>query len=770
MIRIRFVRDGTEVYVLDKRHIYEYSLGGKKMIADDFFMNEPASVDVSIIFDYWLNDNWESEGIRIGHTVWFKIPVEIDLMSPISGMYEQKMVGLIDLTQCESDPFKHRMKLVIYDYSALLSQLDESVRFYYPYTPEGGTDWSRFYINYALPGEEASLPDEDHVEGTQFFPYENTIELHTRQVSDILAALSSIWQKSFEGLWELGFRHEYNEGGSEPEEVQNMIVELGREESFYAMVQAMLRAIGLHKSMHSVAAITNTWVNYGLIPPSARSEIYAEYGLLFRVECDAFFVIRAGYEADFGDRYEEHEWYRILALKGGREVFDSGQRARHYESAGNIDSRLVGVLSLEPLTEIESDEGGRYRSSINDLDMPSGYEDDPEGYFVYLAYFVYFSGILGGGVAGGRTGYVRFGSAEHFFAVFIAELVEPVYQRYQNLPTQERVFWANYGLVPAAMRNQFMAEYGIMPDDECDGWLLLRAGYTYRPSSRDSWDNPEVEIDDGTQTDGEGGGQGGYSTTSHEQYRLFAVRDGEIVRDYGVKNFGRHGVRNGKSLGNYALNPGNMINLGENLFYDLTNNNMGEPGTMTPEDLAQYEYRLGYSLMGYEGWLANRIFRMRPTADAGGHEQYLEQRLRDWFKLMFFIGDISCFADETGIITFAPREAKGEIDMVWDSLVSAKKQLLIYQPWDREKLGEYIDDKAEIDYLIEYYGGHRVLSHALEFEFVTRGWESFPGLRDRFALSGANGVNLELLGSGWYMVVEVRFDGVKRVFVRAVKV
>lgn len=770
MIRIRFMQDGVEVHRIDEGGISVYSLGGKKLISDDFFMNEPASVELEILFDLWLNERWESESIKIGDSVWFKIPIEIDMIDPISGMYMQNMVGLIDLTQCESDPFKHRMKLVIYDYSALLSQLDERVRFYYPYTPEGGTDWSRYIINYALDGEEANEPGEEHMEGTQFMPYAHSIELHSRQISDILAALSSIWRKSFEGLWDLGFRHEYNEVSGEAEVVQNMIVELSHEQSFYPILQAMLSAIGSHKMQNSASAdYTQTWVNYGLLSSSARSEIYAEYGLLLRVECDAFFVVRSGYDARFGNEWEAHEWYRILALKSGREVYDSGQRARHYGGISNIDALYIGETLLDSGNEIDE---GRYRSSANDLGLPAGFENNPEGYYSQLAYYVYYSGILGDEIPAGGTGYVLFGSHEHFYDVFIHQLVEPVYLRYTQLATSERVFWANYGLVPASMRSKFRTEYGITPDDECDGWLLIRAGYTYIPVSRDSYHDPGVEIDPGTWTDGEGGGDGGggNAITSHEDYRIFALRDGEVVRDYGVKRFGRQGNRNGSSLGGYELSPGTTLDIGENLYYAATNNDLYAEGVNNPDALSRFEYRLSYSVLGQSGWLANRIYRMKPIASAASGELYLEQSLRDWFKLMFFIGDLSCYAGETGLITFAPREAKGTVSMVWESMISAKKQLLIYQPWDRERLGEYIDDRAEIEYLIEYYGGHRVLSHALEFEFVTRGWESFPGLRDRFALSGADGSDLALLGSGWYMVVEIRFDGVKKVFIRAVRV
>lgn len=582
-MRIDFLSSGSVIHTIPPSQVEKYEISGQKLISDDYFMNEPASVRLTIIADSWLLEHWESDLIKIGDSIWFLYPVQIFHKNILPSFEQLLLTGLMLSTDCEHNPFEHRMQLVFYDYTALLTELDVAVRIYYPFTPATGTDWTKFILNYQLPGEgenEAPEDDENPSDDPQWFPYLHSLPTPDRQLSSVLQALTQIWAECYALLWELNFNHAYEQDVPEGTPVNNYIVNLGEGDSFYNLFVSGLVAIAYNDLLnHPGLSGWQFWANYGFLPVSARSSIYQEYSLLLPVDCDGYFVMRAGYT----------------------------------------------------------------------------YLDESKDY--------------------------------------------------------------NHNTHP--------------------GW-----------------------------TDGEGGGGGGGTPSEYsyyEWYRIFAIKKGLCVLDTGRKFIWNGGYENGQYVAEYPLSPANLLPVSENSFYRCTENDFYNIPPEYAQTVLEYFYSLTYfvyytGLMDNSGgYIGNRIFKMKNSPQSPGQEQFIEQKLRDWFKTMLFIGDLTCFADETGLIQIVPRSPLDELSLPFASLLSLKKKLLIYQPWDKAKLGELIADNAEISYLIEYYGGSRILSNQLELTFALRYFTALPLLRQTFTLP-ANINQIEILSlPTQYIITEVTF-------------
>ncbi len=586
-MRLEFM-NGTEVlHQIGEDRIERYDRSGRKLIAEDYFMNEPASVRLVIIADSWLLERWEDEVVKVNDALWFKWPVRVWDIDYVSGGEVQTMAGLLQATESSHKPLERRMEVVVYDYSALLSELDIKIRFYYPWDAGYGTNWDHFIINYQLPGEGENEPPED--DGTRgdnpvWFPYLHSIETADRQVSSVLQALTQIWAECYAAEWELQFNHAYEMEGSDGTEVNNYIVNLAGETSFYRQF-----VLGLVVAAHNSFA--------------------------------------------------------------------------------------------------------------------------------------------------GQSGMANW------------------------------QFWANHGFISAAQRMEIYEEYGMLPSAECDGYFVMRAGYTYSgtggPLNPSGWQGGEM---------GEGNGPFQYQ----EWWRIFRVQDGVCVQDLGQRHRSGQGLKLGNLVGGVNLNASGLLEIGADSFYRCTANEYYTIPEAYAIDILGYFYSLTYFvyftgiMQGPGGYIGNRIFRMKSGPGEPGQAPWLEQTGREWFKTMLFIGDLSCFADETGILQIVPRSPLGDILLPLDWLVDIRQKLLVYRPWDQSKLSELINDAAEIRYLIEYYGGTRVLTHELDLEFVQRGWSAAPGLRQRFVLEGQIGPSVEFSQPREYMIVEITETSEKRVKIRAV--
>ena len=186
--------------------------------------------------------------------------------------------------------------------------------------------------------------------------------------------------------------------------------------------------------------------------------------------------------------------------------------------------------------------------------------------------------------------------------------------------------------------------------------------------------------------------------------------------------------------------------------------------------LFSLNYHVYYTglMEGGSGYIGNRIFRMKVQLDKSRREQFIEQDCRDWLKTMLFIGDLSVWADESGVIQIVPRSPLGDIELPMESLETISQKMLVYQPWDKTKLEGVINDRAEIDYLVDYYGGGRVLSHELELDFVVRGFDVEPQLRHRFPLNAQIWGVTALSSPGLYMIVGVERTSRRRLRIRAI--
>ncbi len=596
-MRIEFVDGTSVVYEIGEDRIESFELSGVKLISDDYFMNEPGSIHLTILTDSWLLERWEDEVVKINNALWFNKPVRVYDRSMISGAEELIMTGLLQATESSYRPVERRMEVVIYDYSALLSELGVKIRFYYPYVVGEGTSWDRFIINYQLPGEGENEASEDEYDGTPednpiWFPYLHTIETADRQVSSVLEALTTIWGECFEADWELQFNHAYEAEGSSGTVVNNYIVSLGTGDSFHEQfVQGLVNTA--YNALSNAIGLENWqfYANHGFISAAHRMHIYLEFGMLPAGDCDGYFVMRSGYcgsgitgsESPHGWQggnmsggngpFQYREWYRIFKLQGGECTYDSGQRSRMgnglRQDTGLWLGSHVGGVALDSSLPLRIDVNSFYRCSANEYyEIPPAYAQNVMGYFYNLTYYVYFTGLMQG------------------------------------------------------------------------------------------------------------------------------------------------------------------------------------PG----------------------GYIGNRIFRMASKPNAPGQEQWIEQSLRDWFKTMLFIGDLSFFADETGILQIVPRSPLGDIELPMSNLTDIRQKQLVYQPWEKEKLREFINDSAEIDYLVAYYGGARVLTHDLELEFAERGWTEMPRLRQRFVLEGQIGGFYVSSGPKQYMIVGVHRKGGRKLYIRAVRV
>ncbi|MDP3114677.1 MAG: hypothetical protein Q8M98_07850 [Candidatus Cloacimonadaceae bacterium] len=588
-MRIEFCdRYGSVEHEIGESSIVSYKQSGKKLISEDYFMNEPASIEVTIISDVWLLERWEQSIVKISSTLWFSKSVRVYGKNSLSGYAELKLSGLLQLTGSGHDPFAHTMQLQFYDFSALLSELDIPVRIYYPYSLPDGTDWTRFIVNYQLPGSSGAPAG-----GPDWYPYPSVIETTDRQVSSVLRALTQIFGEIYQGNWALDFNHEY-----EVEEAEL------------------------------------TWVN---------------------------------------------------------------------------------------------------------------------NYIVQLA------------------------DADTFFQEFVSGLVTTAYNNLMNLGAVSGwQFWANYGFVPPGGQSSIYDEYGLwLPGEESDGWFVMRAGYQWMIGGKDD------AIPDGGWTDGEGGGGGGGGGGTwwyREWYRIFRLKAGRSVWDSGVRTRLKQGRNSGSHIGGLPLNTSNYLSLSENSFYRCSANELYAIPPAYQNDIMGYFYSLSYyvyftGLMeGSGGYIGNRIFRMKNNPQGTGQEQYVEQKLREWFKTMLFVGDLSCYADETGVIKLAPRSPLGNINLPLAALSKLQKKLLVYQPWDKEKIEEVINDRTEVQYLIDHYGGGRVLTHELELRFGLHGFTTIPLLRQRFVLPAQIWGVTAFSGAQAYMIVEVEFEGEYELVIRAVRV
>lgn len=767
MLQIDFVENGAIVHSITSAQIESYKLSGEKLIADDFFMNEPASAELSIITDAWLLERWEDNIVKTGKDgVWFATPVKVSQKNPETGGYDTILSGIIDLTSSSFDPVRHRIGITIYDYSALLCNLDIPVRIYYPYSPATGTDWSKFILNYPVSEEEAENPATQPEEGP-YFPFPNSLTTPSRQVGQVIEALCSIWQAFFASKWDLLFDFAFNDmSGSGAGWAENYIVAVASADSFYSPF--VLGIVAAAWQAHNPASDTYQ-INYGLLPSDARAQIYAQYSLLPPADADAYLVMRAGFNSAAGGA---HEWYRIFALKDGCEIWDSGQK--HYAlGTGSITFASVGTAALAPANTINLPNNELYRSSVNDLNIPSG--SNPAAYLASMAFYIYFNGIIQDQAEYSDSINVAIDNQSGFGAAFVNAIALPVYNQFKSMPTPYKAFWANYGLIHASQRNQIFAEYSLTTPDQCDAFFIMRAGITYAENSKDHSTTPENPHYPWTDGEGGGGGGGGSAIPSQftEKYRILALANGVIVKDYGIRSTAGYGILTGNSVGNVALSPANSITLGENNYYHCSVTSLSPPeGTLLIEYLINQNYRLlytGYS-PGATQWLANRIFRMKSIPDKPGHEQFIELKLKDWLKYMFFIANVACHCDSSGTIRISPRLPLDDAAIPWNLLISAKKNLLIYQPWDEEKLFTVINDRAEIKYLISYYGGSRSLTHTIDLDFIRKGFNPLPTLRQKFAFNPAQTPNLELLGAGSYMITSLEFDGVKRLKLKAIKI
>ncbi len=772
MIRIEI--DHPEgLYSIGEGLIETYEHSGRKLISDDFFMNEPASVRISMAMDAWLASRLESEFVQVGKGLWFKHPVRAYIKNPESGLWDLVLTGLIDLAGCRQEPFARRMEITIYDYTALLTELDMPVRVYYPWHPSTGNDFTRFIVNYKLPGEEDLPEPEEGEEYAQFFPYPHTVELDNRQVKSLLKVLTDIWKEYFEDLWPLEILHAYLAGETEDDDgwVQNYVVRMDGDDSFYRSF-----VLGLAQAAWTGYQADSTpgkafYVNYGFLESSERGCLYAEFGIYPTVICDAFLVMRAGYNHDEGYK----EYWRLFAFKDGKQVLDTGQRSR--ASGGARDPLAVGDCTISPADTIDLGGGAGYRCSDYDLTTLPGAFTNWMDYLYGLTYFVYFNGYIGVAEEWSDGDPVRLGAGDSFHDIFVGQVVNNMYQQYILLTAMNRMFWANYGLIPVSQIMQIYNEFGLLPEVDADAFFVLRAGCVYGGSGAKDHDHDHYEPwDPWTQDDGEGGGGGGGGGTQppnwRENWRLFALKAGRVVRDWGMRQRNGIGVKNGTTVGSFSLGTGWQLDLQENSYYHATQNEMY---SITGNILAyfgakNYELRYVGPLEAPPGWLANRIFRMKGRPGEPGGEQYQQMALKDWFKLMFFIGDISCYADQRGVVILAGRIPAGELQPPWGSLLDARKELLVYQPWDEEKLGEVLNDVAEIRYLTDYYGGSKAITHRLELEFAKRGWESEPKLRQKIQLGGSNFNFTAFLGSGWYMITEIGHIGQNTLVLRGIRV
>ncbi len=582
-MRIDFLSSGSVLHSIPPSQIENYEISGQKLIADDYFMNEPASIRLTIVADSWLLEHWESDLIKIGDSVWFLYPVQIYHQNILSGSEQLILTGLMLSADCEHNPFEHRMQLVFYDYTALLSELDVAVRFYYPFDPATGIDWSKFILNYQLPGEgenEAPEDDENPSDNPQWFPYLHSLTTPDRQVSSVLQALTQIWAECYASLWELNFNHAYEQDIPNGTPVNNYIVNLGEGDSFYNLF-------------------------------------------------------------------------------------------------------VLGLVSI----------------AFNDL--------------------FNHPGLYG----------------------------------WQ--------FWANYGFLPVSARSAIYQEYSLLPTVDCDGFFIMRAGYYYLEETKDwNWESDNTHPG---WTDGEGGGGDPSNYHYSEWFRIFALKKGLCVFDSGRRKINNIGAENGQYVAGELLSPSNLLIISENSFYRCTENDFYNIPPQYTSNVMDFFYSLNYfvyytGLMDSPGgYIGNRIFKMKNNPQSPGQEQFLEQNLRDWFKTMLFLGDLTCFADETGLIQIVPRYPVGDITLPFNSLISLKKKLLIYQPWDKQKLGELIADSAEISYLVEYYGGSRIISNQLELIFALRDFSDFPLLRQTFTLP-ANISQIEILPLPvQYIITEITF-------------
>ena len=583
------IMSGTVVlHEIEESRIERAEWSGKKLVAEDYFMNEPSSVRLSLVIDSWLWEKLESEIVKIKDGLWLRYPVKVYDSGIVSPVETLVLTGLICLTESVVKPVERRMEIVIYDYSALLSELDVKVRIYYPWAVGEGTNWDRFIINYQLPGEgENEAPEEDDTpnDDPQWFPYLHTIETSDRQVSSVLMALTTIWQECFQDNWDLNFNHSYESAGSGGTEVNNYIVRLDGEDSFF-------RALVL-----------------GCVQPA---------------------------------------WAML-------------------------------------------------------------------------------SGMVG---------------PEHWY------------------------FWANHGFIREEDRYELYREYGILPQGDCDGFMVIRAGFCWSGenglSAPDGWSGGEVTVHDGPYQ-------------YREWYRVFMLRGGECVWESGQRTRNGSGVRTGDKVGYVSLESGTLLNVSENSFYRSSANDYYGWSAEYQNNVMAYFYTMTYyvyytGLMeGGSGYIGNRIFRMKSRPGEDGREQYIEQSCRDWLKTMLFIGDLSVWADETGVIQIVPRSPLGDIELPMESLEKISQKMLVYQPWDKTKLEEVINDRAEIDYLVAYYGGGRVLSHELELDFVVRGFDVDPQLRHRFPLNAQIWGVTALSSPGLYMIVGVERTSRRRLRIRAVK-
>ena len=294
------IMSGTVVlHEIAESRIERAEWSGKKLVAEDYFMNEPSSVRLSLVIDTWLWEKLESEIVKIKDGLWLRYPVRVYDSGIVSSAQSLVLTGLISLTESAVKPVERRMEIVIYDYSALLSELDVKVRIYYAISQSSDVLNSLSYIiNYQLPGEGENEPPEDDDESDNaplWFPYLHTIETSDAQVSSILQALTQIWRECFQENWVLSFNHSYESEGSGGTEVNNYVVKLRGADSFYWWL-----VLGVAQEAYSAlrqqigAEHWLFYVNHGFVKSTDKEEITREFGLSVP-EAEGYFVIRAGY-------------------------------------------------------------------------------------------------------------------------------------------------------------------------------------------------------------------------------------------------------------------------------------------------------------------------------------------------------------------------------------------------------------------------------------------------------------------------------------------
>lgn len=420
-MRIDFVRkeDLSVLHSIPDSLIQKVDIDASKLIADDFFLREPAKLQLALVTDAWLLERWETDVWKLKDTIYFKHPVQVWLKNEITGQEELYLTGLLSVTDSSYDPFSRIMNVVVYDYSAVLSDLDVTVRFYYPHD-DTGTVFSHFIINYKLPGEKENEAPEDNPGDTNpyddpaWYPYQHTITTTDRQVSTCLIALSQIISESVTPNLSLTFHHDYQVETPGIIQVNNSIVPFGEADSFYRLF-----VLGLvNTAWQSLRQLTGVsyyafFANYGILPAAQRWQIWTEFSILPPEEVDCYFVMRSGYQwqtgatrdmaynhgaFSYGEYSPENatfnkEWYRIFGVKSGKVTYDSQDRYRFRQQEGL--GEFVGTYLLDTGYLYEIEESTFYRGSANDLyHIPEAFQNTVMDYFYSLTYYLYYLSLI----------------------------------------------------------------------------------------------------------------------------------------------------------------------------------------------------------------------------------------------------------------------------------------------------------------------------------------------------------------------------------------